>query len=66
VSLKVEKLSKHFDDGAVPQPIHHPFNHIRATREIQGGVELHDDLIVPWIVESHNLIDLVVLTRLRR
>jgi hypothetical protein len=63
VSLKVKVLGKHLDHGGVPHPIiSHPLNHIRATRKVQGGVELHDDLIVPWIVESHNLIDLVVLT----
>jgi hypothetical protein len=62
VSLKVKVLGKHLDRGGVPHPISHPLNHIRATRKVQGGVELHDDLIVPWIVESHNLIDLVVLT----
>jgi hypothetical protein len=62
VTLKVEVLGKHLDRGVVPHPTCHPFNHIRATREVQGGVELHNYLIIPRIVESHNLKDLVVLT----
>jgi hypothetical protein len=61
VSLKVKVLGKHLGVWVVPHPIGHPMYLIWAAREAQGGVELHDDLIILWITKGHDVIDLVVL-----
>jgi hypothetical protein len=55
----VTVLSKHLKRRGVPHSISHPLYHIGVTRKVQGSIELHDDLIIPRIVEAHDLIDLV-------
>jgi hypothetical protein len=55
-------LGKHLGSGGVPHSISHPLYCIGAARETQSGIELHDDLIIPMIIETHDVIDLLMLT----
>jgi hypothetical protein len=60
VSLKVKVLGKHLDSGMVLHPIGHPIYTIGETREEQSRVELQDDLVIPWVLKRHDVVNLVV------
>jgi hypothetical protein len=60
--LKPKKSSKTSNSDLISLPICHPHKLLRISVKVESGIKLADNLLVPIILETHDLGELQLIT----